>query len=229
MNESPKYFNFPVELLAGFMDDSKAVLSNVCDYSIYEHFLKLCEGTVDERMSSACHYFGITLSNSTKSRSNGRMLYDSIDRNSPKVGISLSIFWDYYNNNKDPFEKACLLAFLALKSIIQNKPYCKLENRFLWARMDGYRYSIDEISQLSDSIKPFAKEYQTVKIKNALRDGWGLVTYSRYTRGFYISFTLTLDQLVYEAEKRRKSTREKQNKAAERAAIEKAMKRLDSS
>lgn len=229
MTAEPKYFNFPIQLLDGFMVDSKAVLNNISDYSIYDHTLKLNEGTDEERMKSACSYFGVKVHNLNKSRSNGEMLFDSIDRNSPKVGINLSIWWDYYTNDKEPFEKACLLAFLALKSIIQNKPYCKLDNRFLWARMDGFRSSIDEVSQLSDTIKPFAKEYQTVKIKNALRDGWGLVTYSRYTRGFYISFTLTLEQLVYEAEKRRKSTKEKQNRAAEKAAIEKAMKRLNSS
>ena len=229
MKDDIKYFNFPIQLLGGFMDDSRTVLDNICDYAIYVHSLKLSEGTDEERMKSACSYFGITVHALNKSRSIGKMLFDSIDSNSPKVGINLSIWWDYYKHDKEPFEKACLLAFLALKSIIQNKPYCKLDNRFLWARMDGFRSSIDDVLHLSESILPYANEYQVRKIKNALRDGWGLVTYSRYTRGFYISFTLTLEQIVYEAEKRRKSTKEKQNRAAEKAAIEKAINQLNSS
>ena len=64
------------------------------------------------------------------------------------------------------------------------------------------------------------------KIKTELRDNWNLITYSRYTRGFYVSFKLDLEQLVYEAEKRRKSTKEKQAQLAEKLALEKALSRL---
>ena len=81
-------------------------------------------------------------------------------------------------------------------------------------------------SKLDKRLKSFFNEYQTVKIKKELRDNWGLVYYARYTRGFYVSFKMELDALVFEAEKRRKSTREKQYRTAEMQALEKANKRL---
>ncbi|MDP2888953.1 MAG: hypothetical protein Q8P34_08305, partial [Bacteroidota bacterium] len=95
----------------------------------------------------------------------------------------------------------------------------KTNNLYLWARMSGNSKSIKDISELSEAVKKYANEYQTVKLKTALRDSWGLVTYSRYTRGFYVSFTLDLPALVMEAEKRRKSTKEKQYRQHEKEVV----------
>ena len=139
--------------------------------------------------------------------------------------IHLSIYWDYRNNEKTEFDKVCLLAFLGIKSIIQNKAYCKIDNRFLLARMDGKAKSVD-FPALSKCIGKYANEYQTKKIKSALRNSWGLCTYGRYTRGFYVSFSMNLDSLVFEAEKRRKSTKEKQHKKLENEAVKKALLKL---
>jgi hypothetical protein len=53
--------------------------------------------------------------------------------------------------------------------------------------------------------------------------------YSRYTRGFYVSIdkTFTLDKLVFEAEKRRKSTKEKQLKQKKEDARKAALNILN--
>jgi hypothetical protein len=67
------------------------------------------------------------------------------------------------------------------------------------------------------------------KIKFELSQSWGLTTYSRYTRGFYVSFTLSLEELVFEAEKRRKSLKEKQARQRECNAVQAALNRLNSS
>lgn len=220
-----KYFNVPVQLFSGFMDDSGICLNNVFNYAIYQHSTKL-EGTQLERFKAACKWYGVTAGDNSKSIAEGKELTECLSNNSPKVGLSLSVFWDFYKNEKSDFDKICLLGYLAIKSILQTKPYWKLDNKFWLSRMDGKVKAVSEIWELSESICKYSTEYQTVKIKKELRNNWGLITYSRYTRGFYVSYTLTIEQLVFEAEKRRKSVKEKQYKEREKEAIKEALKRL---
>ncbi|MEI7676944.1 MAG: hypothetical protein WCJ03_09205 [Bacteroidales bacterium] len=226
MKDDVKYFNFPIQLLSGLLDDSNDVLNNIFDYAMYQQSLKL-SGTKTERFKAACEWFEMTVGNINKRIENGQELTDSIPANSPKVGISKTMWFDFYQNEKTDFDKICLLGYLSMKSILQTKPYWKLDNKFWLSRMDGQVKAVSELWKLSEIIFKYSTEYQTVKIKTELRNNWGLITYSRYTRGFYVSFTLTLEQLVYEAEKRRKSTKDKQHKAAEKAALDKAMERLN--
>ena len=226
MKSDDKYFNVPVQLFAGFMDDSKKCLDNVFDYSVYNHSIDLT-GTETERFKAACKWYAVKPGNTEQSIRNGKQLIKDTPDNSPKVGLKLSLFWDYYKTEKSDFEKLFLLGYLGIKSILKNKAYCKIDNKFWLSRMDGKTKSVSEFWELSEIMLKYSTEYQTVKIKTELRNTWGLTTYSRHTRGFYVSFSLTLDQLVFEAEKRRKSTREKQYKEAEKEAIRKALEKLN--
>jgi len=225
MKTDEKYFNVPIQLFSGFMNNSKNCLDDVFDYAVYQRSLSLT-GTQEEQFKAACKWFSVKAGDSDKSIRNGKRLNYSTPSNSPKVGLSLALFWDFYKNEKTNFDKVCLLGFLAIKSILQNKAYCKIDNKFWLSRMDGKAKSINDFCELSETIKPYVKEYQTVKIKTELRNNWGLTTYSRHTRGFYVSFDLTIEQLVFEAEKRRKSTIEKQYKLKENEAIKKAIQKL---
>lgn len=222
-----RYFNFPIQLLKGFMIDDTGVLNNICDYAIYENSLKLVLGESEiENMKDSAKFFNLTLGSEKKSLENGKSLYNNVPQISPKVGLNLSIFWDFAKNDKSEFDRICLLGFLAIKSILQKNTYCKIDNKFWLSRMDGKPKSVNDYSELSNEIREYANEYQTKKIKTALRDNWGLVTYSRYTRGFYISYSLTLEQLIYEAEKRRKTTKENQYKQQEKEALKNVLERL---
>lgn len=225
MKTNEQYFNVPIQLFSGFMDDSLKCLNNVFDYAIYKHSLKL-NGNETERFKAACEWYEVTPGNYSKSILNGRAQFINEQKNSPKVGISKTMWFDYYKNEKTDFEKVCLLGFLAIKSILQNKAYCKIDNKFWLSRMDGNAKSVNDFFELSEALKPYANEYQTVKIKKELRNNWGLTTYSRHTRGFYVSFDITLEKLIYEAEKRRKSTIDKQYKLKENEAIKKAIQKL---
>jgi len=225
-----QYFNFPVKVLEGIFDDKQKVLSDALDYFLYSHSLKLeLDATKIDLFKSSAKYFNVNLGNVSQSFKRGKELFDSIPADSPKVGLNTSIYWDFYKNHKSDFEIACLTAFLAIKSIIGTKPYCKMNNAYLWARMSGNSKAMKEVSELSDDVKRYANEYQTVKIKNALREDWNLVTYSRYTRGFYVSFTLKLPELIMEAEKRRKSTKESQYRQHEREIVSQVLKELNNS
>ena len=44
----------------------------------------------------------------------------------PKAGINTIIYWDYRDNYKSEFDKVSLLAFLAIKSILQHDIQTKI-------------------------------------------------------------------------------------------------------
>jgi len=225
--DDKKYFNVPVQLLQDFMSDKTTVLNNIFDYAIYNHaFNHISEGKDLTRIRAALNYYGVTTGNENRTLTNGEALFNSIPEDSPKVGINKDVYFDFYKNDKTDFEKACFLAFLAIKSIINKKAYCRITNAYLWARMDGNTHSVDSIADLSPDIQKFANEYQMRKIKTELRNNWKLVFYGRYTRGCYYSFTLQFDELVFQAEKKRKSTIDKIYKEQEQQAVYKAMERL---
>lgn len=232
-----KYFNIPIQLLEGFLVDKKNCLSNIIYYALYAHSLKLEHGNFTNKFISAADFYDVNLASDIKDKKArhdaivkkyiiGEELYNSISLSSPKVGINIKLFWEYYDNEKPEFDKACLLAYLAIKSILGTKSYCKIDNRFLLSRMDGKPCSC-EFDELTKEVLKYANEYQTKKIKRALQDGWGLVTYSRYTRGFYVTFTMDLKELIFQAEKKRASYKEKQRKALENEALKEALERLE--
>lgn len=233
-----KYFNFPVNLLKELFVAKDKVLSDILYFALYSHSLKmdtedLYSNSELSKFKSAAKWYGVVLGGSDQDNKNklkrGKALFDSLPADSPKVGLNISIFWDYYKNDKDEFDIACLAAFLSLKSILGTKPYCKTDNAYLWARMSGNAKAMKDVSELSDGVKKYANNYQTVKIKTALREGWGLVTYSRYTRGFFVSFTLDLPALIIEAETRRQSMKEKQYRQHEKEIVSQVLKQLNNS
>lgn len=226
-----KYFNFPVQILKGIFEDKQKVLQSLLFYALYSHSLKLEEdnyynNSEFNKFLASAKWFNVTGLGQAHFTT-AKKLYNSIPANSPKTGLNISIFWDYFKNDKTDFDIACLTAFLAIKSILGTKPYCKTDNAYLWARMSGNSTAMKEYSELSGMVRRYANEYQTVKIKNALREGWGLVTYSRYTRGFFVSFTLDLKALITQAETRRKSTKETQYKQYEKDTLKAVLQSLN--
>jgi hypothetical protein len=203
-----KYFNFPVPLLRDFMTHPNEVLENIMDYSLYSYALNGEEnqlfGDKDEaeQIEIAKSSLGLRGGNSEATYYSGQELYDSIPLKSPKVGLNVSIFFDYYKNPKTDFERVCLLGFLAIKSILQNKAYCKITNAYWISRMDGHPSTVKDCD-LSSSILKYNNTYQMNKIKIQLQLNWGLKEYSYYTRGFYVSFKLDKSKLAYEVEKKK--------------------------
>lgn len=219
-----KYFNFPIQLLEGFIDNDIQILENILHYAIYSHYLKLEYGDEGERIIESANFFGVSLASEKRTLERGEMIVDSISPNSPLVGINLSIFFDFYQNDKTEFEKVTLLGFIAIKSILQKKSYCKITNNFWLSRMDGKASSIKEIYELSEPIKKYAVHYQLRKIKAELERNWKLKTVSG--RGFSVSFKMSIEALTYEVLKKRKRYKDAEIKKAKDKAKNDALKRL---
>ncbi|MCE1197354.1 MAG: hypothetical protein LWW85_00170 [Marinilabiliales bacterium] len=203
------YINIPVQLLAGFLDDTRGVIRNVYYYALYSRYIQTEKGTDKDRYKMACLYYGFQETDREENLKKGKYLYDRF-QHAPMTGIERSLFSEYNRGDKSEFDKACFLAYHALKSIVAGKIFQKSDNKLLWARMDGKVKTIQDVSELSDRLRFYTQEYQTLKIKRELRDNWGLVYYAQHTRGFYVSFKLDLKSLILEAMKRKKKSVEKQ-------------------
>ena len=220
-----KYFNFPIQLLEDFLINKNEVLSNISRYSVYFYghsYLSYTEGL--DMFNESAAFFNISFVDEDIAYKRGEMLYESMPLNSPMVGLNLSIFWDFIKNEKTEFEKITLLGFLAIKSILQKKSYCKITNKFWLSRMDGKAKAVSDTSNLSDSILKYAVHYQLRKIKAELERSWNLKTVSG--RGFNVSFTMSFDALFYEVLKGRKKYKDFEILKIKNEAKEKALLRI---
>jgi hypothetical protein len=203
------FINVPVQLLSGFLEDTRVSIRDMYYYALYAHFIKLEKGTEKEKYRATCEWFNFQELDREENLKRGKVLYERF-QNSPMTGIDRNLYSEYNKHEKSEFDKACFLAFHALKSIVGNKIFQKADNRLLWARMDGQVKSIPDESELSDKVRYFTQEYQTLKIKRELQENWGLIYYAQHTRGFYVSFKLDLKSLIMEVMKRKKKSVEKQ-------------------
>lgn len=233
-----RYFNFPIQLLQDFIGDTRGALSKILSYCLYmqsqnyddEEYDEDEDGEWDElalwKIRRAADYYGVTIRFANVIYRNGLSLSQLYSRSNPHCGLNLSIYWDYRDNYKSDFQKICLLAFLSIKSIIGDKKYCKITNDFWLSRMAGFT-KVCKVDELPHAIKNYATEYKLRRIKNKLRLNWHLTSYSRQFRGFYVSFLLSLEELVFEAERNREKVKLTQLKKQEDAARASALSRLN--
>lgn len=137
---------------------------------------------------------------------------DSIER-PVTVSIKKDLLFEYFKNEKSEFEIAVFLGFVGLKSIIGKKPYIKITNDYLIARMFGYSSVIELEKDYSAERCKYSTRYHLDKVKTKLESDFSLKLYGQKTRGFYVSFKLSLLDLVYHAELKRETRKEKERKA----------------
>ena len=186
-----EFINAPVQLLSGFLEDSRSSIRNIYYYALYASFIKIAKGTTKERYREACQWLNFQELDREENLQRGKVLYDRF-KQAPMTGIERNLYSEYNKPEKSDFEKACFLAYHAMKSIVGNKNFQKSDNKLLWARMDGQVKAIRDISELSEQVRFYTQEYQTLKIKRELQENWGLVYYAQQTRGFYVSFAVLL-------------------------------------
>jgi len=207
------YLNFPVTLLREAFIDIRRVMDDVMNYALYRQAERL-QGTRASRITQAARFLirGITYNDPKGSYERGALLSFQLSAKVPHVGINTSIAFDFYKNPKTPDEIAVLLAYLALKSIIGSKPYIRLTNGFMLARMAGYSSTADMPDPLPQPLAGYATRRKLDKIKMKLQMNWNVNIYARNTRGFYASIgdRFTLDKLALEAEKNKVSSKQKQ-------------------
>lgn len=189
------YLNAPIEIYKGFLVDSKAVLYNVAAYACYEFMTAQGCDFID-----AAKYFGLTFNNLSNAEKTGQQLFTALPRKTAFVGIFKAVWIDYLNNDKTELQKACLLAHVAIRSVIGKKKYCKINNALMLSRMDG---SNKTLTSFSPEIEQYNNHYQCNKLRTELELSWGLVTCRG--KGVFCSYDLTMKALTLEVERNKKA------------------------
>lgn len=228
MGNEKRYFNFPIALLHEFFLNKEKSFTDILHFALYDHaFNKLNYGSLLDRFIESSKYHYVSLGNPENSVEKGEEIYDEYCDQKVRIGIETNMYWEFANEEKEPYEYTCLIGYLGLKSILQKQAYCKVTNLYWLSRMDGYSRSVESIEQLSTPIKALANEYQLKKLKYQLMENWGIINYGRYTRGFYVSSKLKLEDLIFEVEKKRKARKVKQQQEEKKKALNEALKRLE--
>lgn len=215
------FFNFPIELMRA-SPDMRQFGGDVIHYCIFKHSLTL-DG--NKAVEAAAKFYGVQLASTASCEQNGRKLYLGIDLPAPMTGISKDMLFDFYDNYKTEHEIAVLMAFLAIKSILGKKSYCRVTNEYLLCRMAGYG-SQNDMTELPEWLRRYQSRRAMHTLKIELQRVYGLKLYARFTRGFFVSFTMSLEELVKAVELKRKSNYEENLKAETFAAVMKTINEL---
>lgn len=219
------YLNFPIELLDGFLENKNHVLENIRDYSLYTLSMNLDFGEEMDKFKDQARFLDIYIENSEVALDNGVGLFIRYGIHSPMAGIKVSVWSEFYFKEKTEFIMVCLLGHLALKSILGDKPYCKLTNQYWFSRMSGKRSTMEEIDRNS-KLSKFSTPYYLNKIKNELEDCWSLTHYGSYTRGFYVSYKMNFKELVNQVEMNRKKYHSKKKKIMKKKIVAEVINNL---
>ena len=226
------YHNFPIGMCEiCWRDGVKAFCDSIMYYYAYSKWVEV-NGNITTNDFQEYRKFvreecKINLGNPKDSFSDGLQLYKKYySKNTPFVGIENNMLFDIYNNEKTEFEIVCLMAFLALRSIIGHKEYARTNFDLMFARMLGFA-SAKNVgnSKVLDSYKT---RYKRTKIIDTLKKDWHLSFYSAKDglRGFYVSFDMSYFDLCKIAESKRKSFIMKAMKEDEKKAKAEALKEL---
>lgn len=217
------YLTFPIAILKHTMTNIRETMDHVMCYCLFEKGRNYRPLAKRELMKLGADELKITFGNIGQAYDRGEAIWNSVPSKSPKVSITKKMVFDFYDNHKTEFEIVTFLAFAALKSIIQQQAYIKVTNDYLLGRMAG---NAKRGELMPEWIKKYSSRYQLDKVKKELQLSWGLKLYSYHVRGFYVSFKLDLETLIYYAESKRKKFKEKQLAQQKKEAKEMAMARL---
>lgn len=226
-----RFFNFPIAMMQNVRtnEQRQTFLQNLLYYHLAKHSERIedlneYDETDDQRFKRSADYYSVNLVGGiTQRRKSGENLIEKYYSEKVLTGINIKVFWEYYKNDKSEFEWHCLFAYLGLKSIIGNKDFAKSNNMHLLARMSGFT-----TKEYLDSDSLSFNRYQFEKIKKNLQYYWHLNYYATYTRGFYFSFDnkCNLNNLVLEAEKRKKKNKDDKLKKDKEQARQMALKKI---
>jgi hypothetical protein len=156
---------------------------------------------------------------------NMSVTFEGLSKKPVMTGISENMLSDYMENEKTGSEIASLLAFLAIKSILGKKSFCRITSEFLLCRMAGYD-SKNEMIEIPEVLKKYQIRWHMDSLKQSLKNNYGLRIYGRYTRGFFVSFKLSEEQLIRQVETKRKKYLEKTQKDEQIKAVKKVLTEL---
>ncbi len=235
MGNRDYYLSFPVQLLRE--DNIKVIADKAIGYGIIDymvrHELKGLNG-----FNEACYFIGISITDANREQvyKATRGVYDALNNSIDKivyVSIKRDMLFEFMKVPKTDFEIDVFRAFIGVKSILGKKPFQKITNGFLVARLAGFSSEKEATECVSRGFaggvcmenggfkfyQYHGKRYQIDKLKEELEKRYKLKLYATHTRGFYVSFKMGFEALVMQAEANKKGAKDKAFKDKKKALI----------
>ncbi len=114
--------------------------------------------------------------------------------------VAIETFWDFKNNYHTDEERAMLLAYLAIKSIVGKQDFIKTNAQMWLSRMDGNTKPIKK-EQLTNNVREWSTPYKIRKLKALMWKYYHVGFYSSNVHGFYASIKLTSAKLIQAVKK----------------------------
>ena len=237
------YYNFPITLLAGILDNPDGVLRDILAWATYD-YIKRKQGenkNGSKVLNGAMGYTKIELAIENMGYPQERRNYTQgqlewwyrhcgevyATYKGARSGIHRNKYWElreWFSSRPEysmpyPYdwntERVLWLAFLAAKSIVGNKRYCKTNDLMLFARMNGRSKDFANEADLKANSHPLIANYFTRRKKGTIRkrlaDEFHVNTHSNHDRGYYVSTRLSLEKLIEAVESKRHSTNKSYN------------------
>jgi hypothetical protein len=225
MDKTEKYLNIPIPMLADLHLNSKKFFDNVFDVGIYTYSKNLT-GSEEKKYKASLEFLGITQGSVKSAIDNAKSILRRMPAKYPTTGIEKGMLFDYYKNEKTEFEIMCLSAFLAIKSILGTKPYCKTNKALIHARMFGYSSVKDIPAKLTPLQLRYQIRWHMDKVLTSLQTDWFVKIISSHHRGMYLSIDLELNELVSKIAANKQSVKIQQLRENKKKAIESAKAQL---
>lgn len=209
ITETPIYYNFPITVVAGFMDDPHAALRRMIVWQTFDKTRRMKHERGRDRLFYALAEMDYEVADKQAWYNECGEIYHLYK--GPRCGISRKMWWevvesvDYWRED----EKVLFLSFLAAKSIQGNKPYTLTCNRQMCARMNGRAttYASDEEMREQSHLAilaAFSTPKKWRKRREWMAQQYRVASYSRDgMRGYYISTKMPLERLAAAVERKR--------------------------
>ena len=163
----------------------------------------------------------------------GKQVEESIPEKEPFPMIRVSLLFEFRDNPKSEFDIAQLAAYMAIRSILGTKAFCKTNKLMILSRMFGYKgidlMPVDMDSSLKVIYDKYLIRYHFDFLKDQLELAWFVITYSSYSRGLFITMKekMTLDALIDIVQANKRKNRLIKLKTLKQEATAKALKKLN--
>jgi len=143
---------------------------------------------------------------------NGKKISEEINPKEPSVSVDFKKLFEYRDTEKTEQQMIQLAAFIAVKSILGKKPYCRTTKAMILSRMFGYPKIQESINHVL--FTKYQKRYHFTKLMESLNESWGILNYSHYMRGMYIGYVkkISLEKLIEIAETKKNKSKIMQEK-----------------
>ena len=208
ITDTPIYYNFPVTVMAGFMDDPGAAMRRAIAWATYEQTKRM---KTIERGRDRLYFALKDMDYEVEDQEEWYNFCGETYRyyKGPRTGISRKMYFEVYNMGYLPTrDKVLFLAFLAAKSIVGDKPYSITCNRQMCARMNGRATTYASEEEMREQSHPWICAYFTRKrwprMREDMEKQYRVATYSQKNmRGYAVSMKMPLTKLAAAVERKR--------------------------